>query len=136
MTATLMERLRCALKHELPSTSFDEDTIKYLLNAVQGADSEISVDEVVETWAPFLISFNAADNEEDTRKICCGVLDHLRHSALMMEVPWREEKVTGPATLPHVNDKSGESALQVEQLQPGGGAKVRGLAEWLPRAEV
>jgi len=76
----LAVRLRRAIETELHNIAFDEEVITYFEGALesQAEGQWQATDDLVEAWAPFLISHEAAADDEAAGEVCRAVLRRLQ----------------------------------------------------------
>ncbi|CAK0848881.1 unnamed protein product [Prorocentrum cordatum] len=113
-----IDQLRRALEQELPGTTFDDEVVQYLEDAVPDW-AQASEDDVAEAWSPFLLSHaSAASDDEAAREVCQRLLARLR----------REGEGAGAG-----GAGAGDSAAGAE-APPS--AEVEGLREWMERLRL
>uniref|UniRef100_A0A7S0FDT1 Protein kinase domain-containing protein n=1 Tax=Pyrodinium bahamense TaxID=73915 RepID=A0A7S0FDT1_9DINO len=74
------QRLQGALKREFPDISCDEAILSHLAQSLEGKGLP-SADDVVESWAPFLIALDACSDDEEAHRVCCRLLQRLSAEA-------------------------------------------------------
>jgi serine/threonine protein kinase len=121
------ERLRDALRKDSEILAeFDDDTLQYLANSLEGTDDD---EEVLEAWIPTFCAHNGHLEEDTARHVCIRILPRLASTSS-----------DGCSTTASVNDVGYVNRNSSERAVPSAPAKsaeasaaneVPGLREWL-----